>query len=182
MEPFKPVGDRARWKVIYDLLVRTSTGEVLTYETIGEAVGLDASKDRQRIQMAIRRAAREHLTKDKRALDVVPNVGYRVVDAPEHLLLARRYQGKANRALARGHSAVTNVDLTGVGPEVRQAFEVVGAAFAMQMDFNRRFDVRQRRIEKAVSEIANTSSEVKRRTEEEIAELRARLERLESGD
>jgi len=176
--PFKPAGERARWQVIYDLLCATEVGGVVTYEALARALGMNAEADRHRIQVAMRRAAQEHEEVDKRAVDAVPNVGYRVVRPPEHVPLARRQQKKSNNALARGHSKAVNVDLTGVDEATRHALDVVARAFALQMDFNRRFDVRQRRLEEALTTVARKAD----RSSEEIAELRARLERLERGD
>jgi hypothetical protein len=175
VSPFTPIGDQARWRTVYALLTPLNVDDVLTYEQIGEALELDPSGDRHTIQMAMRRAAREYETEANRALDVVPNVGYRVVAAPEHLVLAKRQQRRAGKALARGHSKVVHVDLSSVEPEVRTAFQVVAQAFAMQMDMNRRLTGRQDKLEEAVTEIAGRSE----RSAAEVAELRARLERLE---
>lgn len=176
LSPFQPVGDRARWRVIYDILRKTKTGDAITYEQLGEALDLHPVHDRHVIQMAVRRAAREHEEADNRALDVIPNKGYVIVPAPENLRLARSHQKRANRSLARGHSKVVHVDLSGLDTETRNAFEVVARAFALQMEFNKRFDVRQARLEQAV----NSMSERTERTEAEIAELKARLARLEA--
>ena len=182
MNAFQPIGKDARWRIIYGLLLETPVDGVITYAQMGDAIGLDPDKDRHAIQMAMRRAASEHEQLDKRAVDAVPNVGYRVVEAPEHLGLARRHQRKAGRSLARGQSKAVNVDLSGVEPEVRRALEVTAQAFALQMDFNRRFAVRQSRLEKAVREITETQSADRRHTDAEVAQLRARVEKLERGD
>ena len=45
----------------------------------------------------------------------------------------------------------------------------------MQMEFNRRTDVRQKKLEDALDAVREKST----RTDEEVAELRARLDRLE---
>jgi hypothetical protein len=178
MPPFEPVGDRPRWQVVYELLRQTETNDVLTYDTMGAALGLHPDADRHPIQMAMRRAAREHEQVDKRAVEAVPNKGYRVVRPPEHMQLARRQQRRSTRALRSGHSKVVNVDLSGLDPDTRQAFEVVARAFAAQMDFNRRMDVRHRRLEEALTSMDQRHE----RSEEEIAELRRRLERLEGDE
>lgn len=174
MTRFQPLGDQARWRIIYDLLRKTGVDQVVTYQQLADALSLDPEQ-RHLIQMAVRRAAREHEEVDKRALIVIPNVGYRVVRAPEHIGLARTQQRRASRSLARGWSKAVNVDLSGVDEATRHALEVVAQAFALQMDFNRRFDVRQQRLEEAVS----TATQRMARSEEEIAELRERLHRLE---
>ena len=179
MSPFKPIGEVARWHAVYALLRATKTGDVLTYEAIGEALELDPKTERHAIQMAVRRAAKEHEEADNRAIEAVPNEGYRVVEAPEHLRLARGQHRRASKALARGQSKVVHVDLGALEPDTRRAFEVVAAAFAAQIEFNKRFDIRQKRLEKAVDEITARTDKTERRTEQEIAELKARLARLE---
>lgn len=175
MSPFQPAGVRARWLEVYDVLKAAKVGDIITYEQLGEALELDPAADRHKIQMAVRRAAQEHEKADKRALDSVKNVGYRIVDAPEHVMLARRHQSKASKALVRGHSKAVNVDFGRVDAETRKALEMIAQGFALQMDFNRRFDVRQKRLEAAL-DAASTRVD---RSEQEIAELRARLDRLE---
>lgn len=175
MSPFEPIGPRARWRILYDLLRTKKVNETITYEEMGRTLDLDPDGDRSTIQMAMRRAGKELETEDQHAIDAEPNVGYRIVEVAEHLSLAKRQQRRSSRALVRGHSKVTNVDLNGVEPEIRKAFEVVAVAFSMQMDFNRRLDVRQKRLESAVGAITERHD----RSEAEITELRSRLDRLE---
>ena len=178
--PFQPAGEQARWKTIYEILKATPIDGVVTYNKLGKALDLDPIKERHLIQQAMQRAAREYEGVDKRAIDAVRGKGYRVVEPREHLDLARRHQRKSSRALVRGHSKAVNVDLNGVEPQVRAALETVGRAFALQMDFNRRFDVRQARLEEAVRAIADSQHDDRKRTAEEVAELRERLARLEA--
>ncbi|HCA85757.1 MAG TPA: hypothetical protein DEQ61_09815 [Streptomyces sp.] len=173
--PFEPVGEVARWRMVYDMLKPLAVDDVITYEDAADVLSLDAEKDRPVLQSAIRRAARTFETVDKHALVAVPNVGYRVVRADEHVVLARGQQRRASHALQRGHSKVVNVDLRGLPPEVRQLTEATARAFSMQMDFNRRFDVRQQRLESVVSEVSERTN----RSEAEIAGLKARLARIE---
>lgn len=175
MTPFEPAGEKARWRMIYDILVKRDIGDVITYEEMAEVLELDAEADRHAIQMAVRRAAKEYESADLRALDSVPNEGYRIVEPTEHMRLARKQQKKSHRALARGHSKVVHVDLSGLDPDARKAFEVVAQAFAMQMDFNRRMDVRQKRLEQTIGTINQKHD----RSVEEIEALKERLARLE---
>lgn len=175
MSPFEPAGETARWRLIYALLKRTPVDSILEYDVMATTLDLDALKDRHTIQVSMRRAAVELEKVEKHAVEAVPNVGYRVVTAEEHLRLARYQQGRSSKALVRGHSKVINVDLSHVNPEIRQAFEIVAAAFSMQMEFNRRTDVRQKKLEQSLEAMRERST----RTDEEVAELRARLDRLE---
>jgi len=173
--PFEALGDQPRWAIAYEVLKRHDVGDVVAYKELGRALGLDPNSQRHAIQMAIRRAAREFETSDLRALEAVPNQGYRIVQPAEHLRLARQHQAKASKSLTRGHGKVTHVDFTGMEPETRKAFEVVAQAFAHQLDFNRRMDIRTANLEAAVQEITET----RERTADELAELKARLARLE---
>jgi len=180
MSPFEPAGEQARWRIIYEILKTTPVDGLVTYEQLGEALELDPDKDRHAIQMAVRRAAQEYERGDKRALDAVPNEGYRVVKAGEHLDLAKRHGRKAGKSLQRGHSKAVNVDLSEVeDPEVRRALELTAQAFSLQMDFNRRFAVRQEQLEATVREITDTQAADRQRSADEVAKLQERIERLE---
>ena len=60
--------------------------------------------------------------------------------------------------------------VTGVRvPGTRRGFELMAVAFARQEDFNRRLDIRQRRLEESVAAVTQTVD----RSAEEVAELRA---------
>jgi polyhydroxyalkanoate synthesis regulator phasin len=179
--PFEPVGKQARWRVIYELLKAKPVNGLLSYDEMGDALGLHPERDRNVIQQAMHRAAKEHEQVDKRAVDAVSGKGYRVVEVPEHIGLARRHQKRAGRSLVRGHSKAVNVDLNGVDPQVRAALETIGKAFVMQMDFNKRFEAKQGRLEETIRDIADTQAEDRKRTADEVAELRERLARLEAG-
>lgn len=174
---FEPVGDRARWLSLYDLLKATETNGIVTYEAMAEALELDPDKDRQAIRTALYRAAKEHEEIDKRAIKAVPNRGYRIVEPQEHLGLARRHQKRSTRSLARGHSKVVNVDLSRVEPEARKAFELVASVIALQSDFNRRAEARLTAHDRAIKSLV----ESRERSDQEREEFRSRLERLEAG-
>lgn len=172
MGAFEPVGERARWRIVYDELRKRAIGDVMTYDELGELLDLDPLKERAKIRSAWTRAAEEFLRVDKHATVAIPNVGYRIVEPQGHLSLAHRDQRRSTRALGRGRSKVVNVDFNGMEPGVRRGFEVTAALFAAQMDYNRRTDTRQENIEKAMASLQQTTSE-------DREELRARLARLE---
>lgn len=179
MSPFKPAGDQARWLVLYGLLRVLDVGDVLTYDEMGTALELDPVKDRHVMQLAMRRAALELERVDKRVADARRNVGYRIVEPPEQLGIARRHQRKAGRSLARGQGKAANVDFNLIDTETRRAFELVASAFAAQLDFNRRMDVRQANLERAVEAVTKDAGSRIARTDAELVELRERLARLE---
>ncbi len=177
MNHFEPVGERARWLELYDLLRATETNGVISYEAMGETLDLDPVKDRASIRSALYRAAKEHEEIDKRAVVAVPRQGYRLVEPQEQLGLARRHQKRSTRSLVRGHSKAVNVDMSQIEPEARKAFEVVAGVIAMQMDFNRRAEAKLTAHDKAIKSLV----EARDRSAEEREEFRSRLDRLEAG-
>jgi hypothetical protein len=176
MAAFVPQGDRARWKILYDLLRKAATGDVVTYQAMADALGLDADADRHAIQMAARRAAQELLKADLRSTDVVPNEGYQVVETVRKLDIARRHQGRAARSVARGRAQVDNADLSTVDDATRAIFEAMAWKFEQQDEALRRLDVRARRHERQLK--AATSAQAQ--TEAQMADLAARLAKLEA--
>lgn len=173
--PFTPVGERARWRIVYDVLTDLMPGDVLTYERCASVLDLDPVSDRGLIQKTVREAQRRNEVDNKRAIEAVPNVGYRVVQPIEHARLAKNYQRRSVVALRSGKSKVVHVDLAGMNPDTRKGFELMALAFSRQEDFNRRVDVRQRRLEEGLAAVAQKTE----RSSDEVAELRARLEALE---
>ncbi len=176
MAPFKPAGKQARWRTIYTILRDKPVGAIVTYAELAAALELHPDDDRHTIQLAMRRAARESETQDSRAIEPVPNTGYRIAEPQEHLRLAQDQQKRSRRALSRGHHKVTHVDLNGMEPEVRKAFDVVAQAFSMQMEIARRLDAKQANLERVVNAIRESQS----RSDSEIEELKERLARLEA--
>jgi hypothetical protein len=174
MAPFIPIGEIARWRMIYHRLQTLEIGDTLTYEDAGAILGLDPIKERPAIQQVVRQAQPIFLREDNRALDAVRNVGYRVVEPGTQLVLAQRHQAKSGRSLRRGHQHVVHVDFNEMEPNSRKAIEVLATAMAAQIDFNKRLTGRQEKLEKALAELAGQST----RTEDEIAQIKADLARL----
>ena len=176
MSKFKPLGAHARWRIIYDeLLVHADHGDVFTFAQIATVLNLDPIRDLGSIRSAVRRASEEFIDEKGRALVTERGVGYRVAEPSTHVVLAHRQQKRSANALERGHALAARVDLSNVEPAVRHALEMIASGFALQMDFNRRFDVRQRHLEEALE----TTRRQQTRTDEEVAKLRERLEQLE---
>lgn len=174
-KPFEPLGVKARWELLYEVLQRKSPGDVVSFAEMSDALNLDATLDRHKIMGAFPRAARELLEQDLRALDSVRGVGYRVVEPREHLGLAAKHRKRADRSLVRGYDKVTHVDVSKLDPNTRAAFEAVGRGFELQMQFNKRTAQRVEGVEKLMQEFREGAG----RSQEEIADLQRRLNRLE---
>lgn len=174
-DPFRPKGDRARWRVLYEHLRLLEQEEIFTYAYMGGALDLDPVTERMAIRAAFYRAAKELEEVDKRAVAPVPGHGYRVVAVEEQLTLARKQQKRSSKALMRGHSKVINADFNGVDPDTRRKFETVASIFAAQMDFNRRTEQQLSSLREVVESTGRTTE----RTAEQQRDILARMERLE---
>lgn len=170
--PFTPVGEMSRRDLVLKHLAAADYDEVVSYDQL--ATALDGV-DRTIVQVAVN-AAKPVLEKEhQKAVVAVPNTGYRVVQPGEHMELAVVHQKKSRRALKRSHSKVAHVDLSKLTEGERTAVTLAATSLAMQMDYMRRNDIRAARHEQALKAVTSTSD----RTAEEVAELRARLDRLE---
>lgn len=169
MAPFKPAGEKARWRIIYDLLEPLQVGGVLTYKEMAEALDLDlnAATSRHTIQMAVQRALKELLEEHHRTCEPVVNVGYRVVEPAHHLTLAEGRQRRARKQIRQGYDIATKVDLTGVDPTVRAALETLALGFSRQMEINRRMERRQRRHSDAIALLQQQVADLQQSREEE---------------
>lgn len=169
---FEPLGEQSRRQMVLEVLRAHQVGDVVLYSELGAVMALDPDVDRDRIQGAVNAARREYLHVDGRALDAVPNEGYRIVVADEHVRLARKKQRRAVRATAAGRDLVVKVDRNELSPEMRLVAEATGRALDMQLAYIRRLDVRQKRLEETL-ELVSTRQE---RSEEDVAARFAALE------
>lgn len=176
--PFQPLGEQARWRTVYGLLVEKGVGDVLTYEEAGNPVGLHPLNDRSSLGAVIRKAARELLLINDRAVENVPNVGYRVVEARRHLAIASRHQRRARHEITRGREVSEHVQWASLTPEERTFQEVAIRAFTVQGEMIRRLDVRQRQLAEVMTAVVVRQE----RTDGEVTALRERLRRLEEAE
>lgn len=95
-EPFKPKGELPEWRMVYDqLLASAEFGDVITYQQLDEVLGRRFVDNRAPIY----RARTELGDMRHRWLTSVPDVGYRVIDANEHITEAQRHKRRARRQL-----------------------------------------------------------------------------------
>lgn len=160
---FEPKGDRAQWRIVYDLLRAAAVDTVVTYDLICEKLGLDPKSERHIGQMAARRAGIELEREDGRAVEPVRGEGYRIVRPEEHLRLGRRRNRSAGRQLARGEQVVTTVDLNKVDPETARALNRLAQGFALQHEINRRMEARQNRTDRVLGLLMDRVEDLERK-------------------
>lgn len=111
---FAPKGAKPEWLMVYDeLLSSADYGDVVTYARLEEVLGRPFASNRGPLYRA-----RDHLGDiHKRWLEAVPNVGYRVVDAEEHVRIAAAHKLKGRRQYGRMLKVMQVTDLTQLGPD-----------------------------------------------------------------
>lgn len=102
-KPSRPDG-RSDWRVIYDLTQESEPNTTFTYHELveGLAAGLDEEIPRPRVYRAVAQANTTLLQERQRFLNVVRNVGYRVIHADEHLPVALGRKERAQTQLKSG--------------------------------------------------------------------------------
>jgi len=119
-EPSRPDG-RSDRRVIVDLVEDAEPDTTFDYDTIIAALsdGLDKPVERRRIYRAVTNANKLLLRERRRYLKVVPNVGYRMIRADEHLPVAIDKKNEAVTKLQRGVELLRHARLDEL-PEAQQ--------------------------------------------------------------
>lgn len=95
-KPFEPKGKLPEWRMIYDNLLESADfGTVITYEQLDAALGRRFIDNRE----PLRKATRHLGEMRKRWLTVVPTVGYRVIEAKEHIHVSQQHKRRARKQL-----------------------------------------------------------------------------------
>lgn len=171
--PFVPKAEVPQWRLVYDELCRLDVGDVLTYDRLSEVLGFDFTSNRTPYYKAAQVWGQEH----KRALRPVNGVGYRVVDAPEHEDIARRYHRKSRRALRRSARVIENADRSRLSAADRARFDAMELTLSRQQQQIGRLTARLEQVERAV-----VASDLSQRVERlEQAVLRASRLPLEAA-
>lgn len=157
--PFKPKGETAQWRIVYDLFKHTPVDDVITYEALGDQLGMHPRSDRHRIQAAARRAGAHLLTTDDRAIEVIPEQGYKLVPATRQIPLAGRQVEKASNALDRGHDLTSHIRLDELTEQERQVVHAMSLGFAQVAQWARQVG---RRVEEHEGRLADIEAELAR--------------------
>lgn len=184
---FAPVGEKARWRIVYDLLQRKDYDQVLTFEAMAEALNLSAHGQAHRslIIQAVQRAGRELSVRNSRSIENVRGVGYRVVEPEEHVRLAGKGQQKAHRTLKVAQRHVEHVDYSKLSDEGKTLVIAALRVFKIQERGMRDLKIRQRqtaelveRVEQAGRQTAERVDEHEGRVQEQDERIKALEERL----
>jgi hypothetical protein len=164
---FKPSGERAQWRVIYDELRMMNQGDVISYERLSELITRDA-----RLQRApTERAMKELEERDQRTLVCVRGVGYRIAAASEHEQIAHRHTVRSRRQLGKAAAKVRSADRSQLTREQGQRLDALEINFQQQAEIIERLEARD---QERSTELRN----LRREHRGDIAELNEQVGRV----
>jgi hypothetical protein len=162
--PSRPDG-RSDRRVVFELVADAKPDTTFTYATLVDALseGLDVEIARDRVYRAVAAGNKTLLQERKRYLQVVPNIGYRIIHTSEQLPVALLKKDRAQTYLSKGIEVLRHAKLDELDAAQRTLHEgqlliLAGLHQAMQESDRRHA-----------------------RSEELIAELRRRMDRLEGN-
>jgi hypothetical protein len=136
---------------IYALLMDVAVGSIVTYEDFERVLGHDVRPHRQPLYTAIRRAERT----GSRTFVSVPNIGYRRVNAHEHVTVGKRHERKAARQLDRAERTYDAADRSALTADERRELDAVTAGVKSVKAALRSHAKRIKRLEDAVETTTN---------------------------
>lgn len=183
----------ARWHILYQAMAELVAGELLSYERMAKLLGLDPQlvKDRQAISVSARKASDELRKRDRKVALLIRGKGYGIAQPDVIIGVARRHQELAVAQVEAGFAKVDTIDLTQLDVTTARIVEATLMGFARQQAMMRQLDVRQNRLETVMAAVAATAHTAATQSQEtstrvtahdqQIAGLRAQIERLESA-
>jgi len=147
---FESRGDKAEWRLVYEeLLVNADYGQIITYTELAEVLERDIH-DRQRLRAPIARARRELGNLRSMWLVAVPNVGYRVIQANEHVSVADDHKHRGQRQFSRMLDVSRATNLSRLNPEELAVWDNQNRINAFLVTVVRSHESRIRRIEEVL--------------------------------
>lgn len=172
---FATVGEVSRRRMVVDLVADTPAGDVVPYDVLEIALGVD----RRTVQTVVNQAKPSLQKTCQKSLVAIRNVGYRVLLPGEHLELAKTHQKRGRRQTRKAKSAVKNTDFAQLSDIERVKYDIAVATISALERFEKRADLRyasRERVESFIKQQVGHND----RTEGEVSDLRDRLARLES--
>jgi len=185
-QPFMPVRDDQRpyWQVIYDEVVdridqgKLQVGEVITSGELESILGPGVEWRQPTLK-----AAKMLRETRQRSLDSVRGVGYKLVAGIDQVKQGKRVRRRAGRALERAQQHYQTVDRRLLSMDQSTKLDLALAGTAVLVSWAKETDERMVQVEDDIAALKNhrrESTVQQRATADEVAELRKRLDSLES--
>ena len=179
---FKPKGDTALWVPLYELFAASPDDVVISYNEMVVAMDLDPEdpKTLPKVQATALRAGQRLETENKRAIENVAGVGYKVVVPAAQLQLAAVHHRKARKALDRSHSKVVNIDYNRIDAETRARVEGLEREVSREKEALRRVERMIAKHDWTISALQQETTQIKTDTSNDLHDMKARQARMEA--
>lgn len=137
MSPFKPKGETAQWRIVYDVLQGAAEGETVTYDQLAESLDMHPRQDRHRIQAAARKAAAHLLETDNRAVEVHAETGYVMVPANRQIAMAGKQIERATHHIDKGKDLTTHIQVDELSDRERGIVQAMLLGFSQVGEYVR---------------------------------------------
>ena len=104
-----PATENAQWRTLYDAVRGAAYGTSYTYAELNVLAGVTDVTHQRWILIRTREELVRH---DRRFLDNVRGVGYRIVDAEEHLRVGNAYRERSMRQAGKSVKVLESTDLS----------------------------------------------------------------------
>jgi hypothetical protein len=166
-ETFRPKGDQAEWRLIYDEFRKHGPGDVVTYERLTEILG----RDFRACRVPLQRAVRELEDADHRTLVCERGTGYRVAAATEHEQLAHAHSKRSRRQLKKAVSKARSANRAELSSDQVRRLDDLASHLSQHAGMLARLDARDKQREQQLRQL-------RRETSGDIAGLTGQLDRL----
>jgi hypothetical protein len=142
-ENFRPKGEQAEWRLLYDEFRKHSPGDVITYERLTEILGRDFRLNRTPVQ----RAMKELESADHRTLACERGSGYRIASAGEHEHLVHVHSGRSRRQLGKAVAKARSANRAELTADQARRLDNLEVHLSEHADMLARLDARDRQRE-----------------------------------
>lgn len=153
-EIFRPRGERAEWRMLYDEFRKHSPGQVITYQQLSQVLGRDIRASRAPVQ----RAMKELENADHRTLICERGTGYRIAAATEHEHLARVHSRRSRRQLGKAVAKARSADRGELTPEQARRLDDLQAHLSEHAGMLARLDKRDQQREAELKALRRDTS------------------------
>lgn len=158
MAAFTAKGEAAEWRLIYEAIREMAVGEVIRYDALDEVLGRSFTDEGAK-RNPLERARRELEEVDHRTLATVRGVGYRVVEAREHMVLARGHQIRSARQTKRAKEKLDSANLAALTDLERRRHEEMSTQVAKLLSEQRRTNRRLADLERLLDTVRKPTTD-----------------------
>jgi hypothetical protein len=136
--------------VALEVLQAKQPDQIIAYNELAKILQLDPRRHRAQIQGAVLAANKSLLKTHQRGVQAIRNVGYRMLPAREHMLVANNHQTKADRQMKRAIEFFAGTNLSELSEKELRIHQgqamIAQALYASHQSLSRRI----RRLEQII--------------------------------